>query len=278
MTEVSPSRMLESSRHGDVEGSYRPSLVKLLRDLRELRKNLRSGFESRRAVLDWLRRLTVRELGEVDQHFYHEIGRAFRSPYGDTERTVLSILLTGSERQREVSSEHVDAIRGGIEARVITPALEQAYRSLRQDATEYVDDTEDSEHDPSIQRFPAMRPYIAEIEGWQRDCLGRFLDGFDNRNELLDWYEVFLKATHGERVRVLEDGELVEIEEVGRKLWDETATARVLVSDTDRARYGREIYAATLVIPTFNAGVRDIASKAGELPDAETQEREVPLA
>ena len=75
------------------EGSYRPALVKLVKDIQESEQALLRGFDSRRAVLLWTQQLAVRTLGEMPQDWFHQMARQFRGvPSSAYERTLVSAL------------------------------------------------------------------------------------------------------------------------------------------------------------------------------------------
>ena len=271
---------LHSSCNGDrSEGidpeileSHRPALRKLALDLRALRMELLEGFESRRDVLEWSQRLTVRTLGEIDQDWYMELARQFRGdPSSGRERALLSALLTEPNRERDLDPEAVAELRERMAAVLLGTSGHRALRELRNDAGEYLDEREtgssSSRHDPRIQRYIAMRPALDELETYQRRTLADCLDGLDDRGEILEWGEDLELATHGE----LPD-RFVE------RCYREPSTASVLTSTAAADERARELFAAYHLIPVFNRGVRDLAGRAGEQPDDKKERQEPELA
>jgi len=243
--------------------SNRPALIKLTHDLEELRDDLLAGFESRREVLEWTQQLSVRTLGQLPDRWYSEIGAQFRGvPDSGKERTLLSALLIGRKRTRDMEDSTAAELRERLYALTIRPAYHRAFRQLRADATEYLDDTEtDSQHTADRQKWIAMRPALDELEEYQRTALTDLLDGLEDRSAILDWGNDLEQATHGEL-----PGEFVA------RAYREESTARVLTGDDSAAARARELFWADLIAPTMNAGVRDLAGRTSEQPDAEKQE------
>lgn len=250
-----------------VRESHRPALQKLAIDLRQLREELLEGFVSRRAVLEWSQRLTVRTLGEIDQRWYLELARQFRGvPSSGCERALMSALLVPSQRQRDLEPAAVDELRERMAAVLLGSSEHRALRQLRDDAGEYLDDSDaggGSKHNPKLQRFIAMRPALDELEQYQQETLEDCLDGLDDRGAILKWGDDLELATHGEL-----PGSLLE------RAYREPSTAALLTSSEPADRRARELFAAHHVIPAFNRGVRDLAGRAGEQPDDQKERTE----
>ena len=260
----------EIATEGEVPDSYRPALVKLTSDLEEMSEEMMDGFSSRADVLDWMQRLTVRTLGELPQRWYHELARQFRGcPASGKERTLLGAMLVPAARQRDLDEDTARELRSRVIALTIKPAYHRAYRRLRKDAGEYVDEENGtvSGHSPHVQRYIAMRPAIDELERYQRDAMTAVLEGFDDREEILDWGSEVELATHGEIGSAF----------VAR-CYREESTASMLTSGRAVDKRARELFVAHHLIPQYNRGVRDLAGRAKEQPDAEKQERETPMA
>lgn len=253
----------------DVLESHRPALRKLALDIQDLREELLAGFASRRAVLEWSQRMTVRTLGEVRQSWYYELARQFRGlPSDERERALVSALLIPAVRKREINQEAARALRERLAAVLLGRAEHRALRRLRKDATEYTDDDGDgSGHNPEIQRYIAMRPALNELEAYQQRTLTKCVDGLESRYEILTWGDDLELATHGE----LEEDFL-------ERCYREPSTARLLTSTRPVDKRARELFAATYLIPAFNAGVRDLTGRAKEMPDGERTAKEVHLA
>jgi hypothetical protein len=264
----------------EVLESRRPALVRLCLDVEDLVDELRAGFEDRSDVLRWGRRMIPRTLGEVRTEFYRALAEQFRAagPRGDRriddvdrERTLLSALLEGSSRSREIPPDAVGEIRRDVATEVIDPAFRRAFRSLRKSATEYVDDedSEDSDHDPARQRYIAMRPALDELDEYQRRATGAVLEGLEDADQLRRWSTLVELASHGE----IDD-------DVLRRSCREESTIELLTSGegSDAQERGRELFVAFYLLPAFNRGVRDLRDRAKEEPDADRVQKSVPMS
>lgn len=248
------------------EGSYRPALVKLVEDVRDSERQLLRGFGSRREVLEWTQELAIRTLGEMPQDWFHQMARQFRGvPDSAHERTLVSALLRSQYRTRPLADTKAREFRRQLSARTIRPAAHRAFRELRADAGEYVDDGNDDGHAPGKQQYVAMRPAIDELHQKQHAALTRLLDGFDDREGILEWGHDLELATHGEI-----DEEFIT------RCYGERSTRELLTSREASDRRGRELFAAHYLIPVFNRGVRDLAGRAKEQADEERDDREIP--
>ena len=121
--------------------SHRPAIAKVVLDLEDVERELLGGFGSRREVLEWSRQTTVRALGELPQRWYLELARQFRGSPRDGERALMSALLVGRSRSRDLSDTAARGMRERIAADMIRPAMHRAVRQIRPDAGEYVDDS-----------------------------------------------------------------------------------------------------------------------------------------
>lgn len=246
------------------DGSYRPALVKLVEDVRDSEQQLLCGFTSRREILLWTQELAVRTLGEMPQDWFHQMARQFRGvPASAHERTLVTALLQPTYRTRTLSEPQAREFRRQMSARTIRPAAHRAFRELRSDAGEYVDDGDTDQHAPGKQQYVAMRPAIDELYRKQKSALESLLDGFENRESILDWGHDLELATHG------------EIDETFvTQCYGERSTRQLLTSVDGSDRRGRELFAAHYIIPVYNRGVRDLAGRAKEQADKEREERE----
>jgi hypothetical protein len=258
-------------RKADARESRRPALVKLVIDVTDLEQELLDGFQSRRDVLEWSRRLTVRTLGEVPTRWYLELARQFRGlPSDGRERALMSALLVPAARERALDEDAAAELRARIAAEAIRPAAHRALRQLRADAGEYLDDGDAdsvSKHDPRLQRFIAMRPALDELEAFQQRALSRLLSGFDSREQIMDWGSDLELASHGE----------VQ-EKIVERAATEPSTRRMLMSDRDVDERARELFAARYLVPAYNRGVRDLAGRTAEQPETEVERTEPVLA
>lgn len=247
----------------EASGSYRPALVKLVEDVRDSERELLSGFGSRREILLWTQQLAVRTLGEMPQQWFHQMARQFRGvPSSAHERTLVSALLRDRYRTRPLEEAKAREFRRQLSARTIRPAAHRAFRELRADAGEYTDAGDSDQHAPGKQQYVAMRPAIHELHENQRSTLVALLDGFDDREAILDWGHDLELATHGEI-----DEEFVT------RCYGERSTRTLLTSAESADRRGRELFAAHYLIPVYNRGVRDLAGRAKEQANEQREER-----
>lgn len=249
--------------------SARPALVKLTNDINEQRERFLSGLSSRREIVEFGQALTIRTLGEVPDRFYAELARELRFPLDEEQSVFIAALLDDESRARELDPEKAAELRQEIWMLMIYPASHRALRKLRKSAGEYLDNPEGGpgNHAAALQRHIAMRPALDELDRKQRSVLESVLDGFDDRDEIVEWSSEMELATHGE----IPDHFVV-------RCYKEHPTSLFLTADNDIGKRWRELFAATYLLPYFNRGVRDLSGRAGEIPAAERQEKEVPLA
>ncbi|WP_226010517.1 hypothetical protein [Halomicrobium salinisoli] len=246
---------------------YRPALVTLSEDVRERVTELQNGLRSERRVLEWLQEMTIRTLGNLDRRVYADMTRQFRGQQGIL---LASMLRPGARRGRmeDLDEDVAERLRENLIAHYVHPAHRSAFRRLRPDATEYVDAAGDGDaHDPQRQRFIAMRPALSELETWQQRALEDLLDGFDGRDEILDWGNDILLATHGELGQ-----------EWLTRIYDEPSAVEVLIGDSAQHERARRLFAAHHVLPQYRAGVRVLAGRAGEVADEGTETTEASYA
>lgn len=269
MTEAATAFDEETLNALEVTESHRPSLRKLTYDVESMRDWLRGGFEDRRDVLKWCQCLTIRTLGELPQRFYRELARQFRGGFEGSERVLLSALLTEEVRHRDdIDQDAAEVVRADIEAHLIAPAQHRAFRTLRKNAGEYFDaeTARKSRHDPRQQEYVAMRPTIDELERDQQRALVRLLDGLEGAPALVDWFDDVNLATHGEIP-----------EAFITKCYRERSTRSLLAGTEPHHERGRELFAATYLIPYYNLGVRDLVDRVKESPDADREPQEAKL-
>lgn len=254
------------------ETAYRPALSVLTADVRELQTDLLTGLDSRRALLMWLQQATVRCLGELPPWMLRQFSRQFRPRQDGSDSLLLAALLADDVRAGPPDEATARDTRERFLARLIDPAFRQAFRTLRNDATEYATEADELDaHNPDAQRFPSMRPALAELEEHQQATLERLLapTGLDDGADVLDWSKLLVLATHGE----------VEPEAgLAARVYEERSTRRLLTDPSPAGQRGRELFAARHLLPRFAAGVRDLSGRAGELPDAERETSEVEFA
>ena len=248
--------------------SFRPALLKLDKDVRELEVSLLDGFGSRAEIIEWTQRLSVHTLGRVSQDWFTEMAKQFRSAYDDEyERTLVSCLLTGDTRVRPITGEQAGEVRRQMIAKTIRPAKREAFRELRKSAGEYIaEDSGSAEHNAARQRFIAMRPALDELHERQQEVLEHLIQpgGFADRDDLLAWTRDLELATHGE----IPAG-------FGTRCYQERSTRRMLTGEGAGYDHAREFFAAAYLIPCFNAGVADLSNRSKENPEKERTEKSV---
>lgn len=244
-----------------VPESYRPALVTMAEDTRDLTDELLAGLESEGRVLTWLQEMTIHTLGRLDWIVYSDLARQFRGDQG----VMLAALVRPSERRgknRTLSNGKARALRERFLAEYVHPAHRDAFRDLRVDATEYVDDAADEtdDHNPGRQRHAAMRPALTELQQWQKKALTKLLDGFDSRADVLDWGHDLVLATHGEL-----DRDWVS------RIVREQSTLDIMLGEAETDSRARRLFAAFYVLPRYRQGVRMLAGMAGEQADTESE-------
>lgn len=243
---------------------YRPALVTMSRDVQELVAELRGGLEDEAEAVRWLRRATIRTLGELDVEVYDGFSRQMRGEQG----LLIAALVVPAQRRRRVPEDVETAVRERLAARYVLPAYHRAFRRLRKDATEYADEADEGDlHDPERQNFTAMRPALDELATWQERALESLLEGFDERGDVLEWAEDLELATHGEIP-----------ETFAMRCYHEESTVAVLLGDDKVSERARRQIAVHHLLPRFRAGVRTLSRRAGEVAAAEREEREVTYA
>lgn len=243
--------------------TYQPALPTLTRNVRNTRERLLAGFESRRELIRWEQDLCVRTLGQVPQRFYEDIARAFRS---DADRALLAVLLQDGVDGIEMPRDVARSERRRMAAYWVTPAFNSAFRNLRPNAKQYIEDAVDNEHDPTEQPHTAMRPALDELADWQDRALEAGLDGFDTVEAVLRWGDEVHLATHGEIPQ-----------DFITRCYIEQSTRKVLLGTAPGAARERELLCAHFLVPHMNAGIREMTKRAGELAtSSEPSHLEVP--
>lgn len=253
----------------EVPDSRRPSLIRLSLDVESLIAELMDGFESRRAILDWMRRLITRSLGEVSTEFFGQMGDEFRS--ADPNSTVVAAMLTSSARDRNLDPDAGRRLRRRIASEVVDPGYRRAFRALASGANEYIDDgdrMDPGERDPAKQRYIAMRPAISEIDDHQKRCVDAILDGrLDDPDDIRRWGSIAEIASHGS----------IRSDLVRRSIVEGSMRRILTASDpVPSIRRARELYVARFLLPAFNAGVRDLRNRANEQPETVESSKSTP--
>lgn len=264
---------VESEGREDALGSVHPALQKLTLDTHRLVNGgadglpaLSDGFDSRAELIRWEQQLAVRSLGQVPMFVFHGIASQLAS---GRDRPLVEALVADSTLPDGASAEW----RNRVRKKAVLPAFNRAYRELRKQATQYgTRSDEGDDHQPLTQRYIAMRPALDELNEWQRNALVPVLDpdGFEDADAILNWLPVVVNATHGEPIE-LPDEETVPPAEFVDRLHDRDPWTELL-TDPERRRV-REAFAARFLIPSFNAGARQLAPIASEVPQTDTENR-----
>lgn len=255
-------RFLSDAPDGD---ALRPALPTLTDDQRDLIREFVDGFASRGAFLEWCQDAAIRTLGELDGDWMQT--RAFT-------RLDLSVLITSEARRRfapesgdVLSKRQAAGVRRGVVLSDILPACTAAYRRLRWNATEYVNDGDDSfVPDPEVQEHTAMRPALTELDDRQDWAIRKLLTGISSEDALLSWLQVVTEASYAEVDSGL--GERLNVERRARRLLLDD----VEPDEADLARWFRESFAAKYVLPGFAVAASEVGKRAGELAQQEATE------
>lgn len=243
---------------------FRPAVGKLTRDQREVVAEFVDGFRSRSAFVSWGQRAALHTLGSLPGEWF--VDRVFSGPD-------MAALLTSSDREawvdRPPSAEAAARQRRAVAAVDVLPACLDAVRALRWNATEYVNDTDDDlQPEAELQKHPAMRPALTEIDDKQGWALRHALDGFDSEDAFLTWGSYLGEASFAEVDRDL----------VTRVLVDEPHTKRMMIKeprDDPDGPFYRESWAAVELLPAFATAAREVVDKAGELAEGEKKDMDV---
>jgi len=248
-----------------------PALRTLQLDQRELleggdrvRHGLRDGFPTFRDALSWYQRAAVRTFGLLSDDVEPiDLVR---------DRTLTGALVVGPERTALVDDplrpELAKRYRTVLERAYIRPACNRAYNRLRRGAGEYLEDSEvsPSKVNPASQRHVAMRPSLERKDAEQADALEALWGGFETERSLHDWLHDLDEPSNGALPEHFDA-------RIGK---DATARAHLIASERASAgvseaaaRRYREHFAATVVLPAFNRGIRRLDS-AGELVEQQS--------
>lgn len=255
--------------HDDEFDTFRPALMRMALDAKETRDELLAGFDTRRDLVHWLRKLSLQTLGEIPHEFYVDFKPMLVGSGGTENHYHLDLLLSADseDRTRDIEDRYTQEIRRRLWQQYCHPAYNRASRKRRKAAGEYLDDTveTDSAYDPARQRYIAMMPAIDQQDGYQRKALTACLDGLEDRDEVIEWLALLELATHHE----LDPG-------FAWRCYQEPSAVELLTGVDDVHARGREVWAVTYLLPQFNAGNRDLAGTAKEMPRIDHPEREAP--
>jgi hypothetical protein len=243
---------------------FRPAVGKLTQDQRGVVAEFVDGFRSRRGFVRWSQRAALHTLGSLSGDWFVE--RVFSGPD-------MAALLTSRDREAWVDAppdlEAAARQRRAVAAVDVLPACLDAVRALRWNATEYVNDRDDDlQPDADLQKHPAMRPALSEMDEKQGWAIRHALDGFDSEDAFLTWASYLAEASFAESDRDL----------ATRVLVDEPHTKRMVIRqprDDSDGPFFRESWAAVELLPAFATAAREVVDKAGELAEGEKKDMDV---
>lgn len=233
----------------------RPALTKLNNDQQDIIDAVLDGFHSRREIVEWCHSAIIATLGELDDDLFEDVCLS---------RSWLSMLIDDRDRRAYWSPGDscpgdgtALAFRRLFVAREVEPSTRRAFRRLRFEANEYVDDGFESP-DPDEQTNPGMRPSLTQLESRQARELRRVLDGYADVDDLLEKLVRMYRATYAEHSPTIVSD-----------LIDESHTREyLLASSTSReATEFREAFAVRAILPAFNRAARKLAPRSAELAE-----------
>lgn len=273
---------LDRSEADEGRGSWRPALSRLALDVdRVLRggstnhgdeiPGLLPGFNSEADIVRWEQRFVTRSLGMTPQPFLHGVADELAKP---TERVLVACLLSGRGRTADIDQKVATELRRRVRSRVVMPAFDRAFQRLRTQATEYADAGEEGDlHNPQRQRYIAMRPSVSELDHWQAYALARLVEGeLETKDDVLGWGNVLEQATHGESIELPNHDDERAIPEFVDAIVTTDPLLDAVTGEDERVRVQ---FGAKFLLPAFNRGVRDLASRSKELANAEHTPMEV---
>jgi hypothetical protein len=233
----------------------RPALSALVSNQREMLDDWLGGFESRESLIGWAQDCCIATLGELSDDWYVEM------LFSDA---ILAMVLEGPKARvwtptgaSTPSTEISKRYRVEEAAANIVPACNQAMRTMRYAANEYVGEDVDDGDVPEArdQAHVAMRPALSELDARQEATLEKLLDGFEDDDELLHWALVASQSSFAEL-----DGQFASALEA------EHHTRDMLVgrADAELSAEFREDVAANDLIPAFNAAAGKVIDSATE--------------
>ena len=238
-----------------VENPTRPALETLSRDQRELISSWLSGFESRRAILNWCHEATVATLGELPPEWHTDRLMSLSE--------LSTLIVVESERRRWMDSDALltpDRAREwrlAVASRDLIPACQSAIAKVRWSTVEYADDDDEEQTfvDIDEQEAAAMRPGLEETADRQRWTIDRGVEGFGSLEEIVEtWVPTAIHASFAEL-----DADLASA------FWSERPLRDMFVSRDDRAaRWFRESFVALELLPAYNRAISQVADRAGE--------------
>jgi hypothetical protein len=239
-----------------VDDPTRPALETLARDQRDLIWSFVNGFESRADLLKWCGEATISTMGQLDPTWHKE-----RLMSGSE---LSCLIVDDAERRRYVDAEDLLNANLAKEFRLILasddllPACQAGLKSIRWSTVERAADDDDDNHQRvrlDDQDNPAMRPGIGETARRQQWVVDRALAGFESVEEIVEaWVPTAIQASYGE----VDD-------DLASAFWRERPLREMFIErDDSTARWFRETFVATELVPPFNSAVEQLAKRSGE--------------
>lgn len=245
------------------ENRFTPALDKLNDDQRQwLNRWTVEGYPDRRELILSLHQMQFWSLGRVPDGWFVNVC---------SKPVPLSVVITSDNRyewrENPVDQHTAEKERRQLAAKYIRPAFRAAFRTLRKDAKQYLNEGERVDEATKTEYF-AMRPALDELYTKQGTLLVSLLDGFDDMTDIDDWLSRLDQGTLGELHRVEPDFDW--------KIHDRPTAQRVLLEDGDKYERERELWAATYLLPAYNRAVSNWAVEAEEHHEDEDGEMEAP--
>jgi hypothetical protein len=166
----------------------------------DLYDELERGFGTRRDLLLWMHKASVRTLGHVPDGWASRIL---------TNRYETAALLDDVRRREALTERAPDDADARTQRMLLgddelLDACRDGMKLLGEQAEEYLDDELDGT-DVSLQRYLAMRPGVEDVVTRQRAALQRVLgrhddvgpDGLETREDVRSWTRGVVRATKG---------------------------------------------------------------------------------
>jgi hypothetical protein len=245
-----PDMERETDDDGPIE--TRPALSQLhesqLDALREFRD---SGVGSRRELIKWLNRLQFRTLGEIPHEWFFRVV---------TDPVALSIMIPSQDWTRagaEITETEGRAVRRRLVSRFLRPACRDAFRQLRPDATEWIEEDDGPIPDAETIDVLALRPALDSHLERQESVISEWISGMDSTDECEAWLHRLDRATWGEIKRV----------DAG---FDHTiltgpSAPELWLDDSREWIETRERIVGRFLLPATNAAVRQLVSRSKEI-------------
>ncbi|AFK18638.1 hypothetical protein E6P09_07630 [Haloferax mediterranei ATCC 33500] len=248
-----------SNAAGDVP---RRALAKLSADQRDTFQQLLDGFETRSEVLRWMSEVTIHTLGALEDDWFAEV---VSSP-GTMSALLSEPWGTLRDAPESFSASTASEIRRSIAVMDLLPAIKRSHREFRWSAKDYLNDDDDGPlPNARTQAHPAMRPELGTLQSRMSTLLDELLRGFRDEDAFVEWGQEVVQASYAEV-----DSDVIEA------AYFELPVRRMMLTDSERARFFRESWAAEFFLSGFNASARQVSGRATEVPQIAKEETFVP--